>query len=245
MAMKLYSDVDIQNIANAIRSKNGSSDTYKVSEMATAISNIPNSYSASDEGKVVSNGALVAQTSDTVTANDTYDTTLINSLTVNVSGGGGSSNFAKGTVTYASDTTVNASGTVLNLSIPFKPDMFFMFLTKDSWDARSTWSNNILYCIMFAKENVFVPLYRSSTAGSENWKNSDGYIVTTGANRAATSGNTSGYGVQGFSSLIDCVTYPNWQIVQDGSNYKVQVAKFSTAVLSISQGTHNWYAWKF
>lgn len=49
---------------------------------------VPNSYSASDEGKVVSNGALVAQTSDTVTANDTYDTTLINSLTVNVSGGG-------------------------------------------------------------------------------------------------------------------------------------------------------------
>lgn len=50
---------------------------------------VPNSYSASDEGKVVSNGALVAQTSDTVTANDTYDTTLINSLTVNVSGSSG------------------------------------------------------------------------------------------------------------------------------------------------------------
>lgn len=39
--MKLYSDSDIQDIADAIRSKNGSSDTYKVSEMATAISNIP------------------------------------------------------------------------------------------------------------------------------------------------------------------------------------------------------------
>lgn len=89
MAMKLYSDSDISDIADAIRSKNGSSDTYKVSQMASAIQNISNSYSASDEGKVVSNGALVAQTSDTVTANDTYDTTLINSLTVNVSGGGG------------------------------------------------------------------------------------------------------------------------------------------------------------
>lgn len=48
---------------------------------------VPNTYAAGDEGKVVSGGALVAQTSDTVTANDTYDTTLINSLTVNVSGG--------------------------------------------------------------------------------------------------------------------------------------------------------------
>ena len=60
-------------------------DVYSYAKADVAV---PNSYSASDEGKVVSNGALVAQTSDTVTTNDTYDTTLINSLTVNVSGGG-------------------------------------------------------------------------------------------------------------------------------------------------------------
>ena len=51
---------------------------------------VPNSYAAGDEGKVVSNGALVSQTSDTATQNGTVDTTLINSLTVNVSGGGSS-----------------------------------------------------------------------------------------------------------------------------------------------------------
>ena len=51
--------------------------------------NVPNTYTSGDEGKVVSNGALVSQTSDTVTQNGTVDTTLINSLTVNVSGGGG------------------------------------------------------------------------------------------------------------------------------------------------------------
>lgn len=60
---------------------------------------VPNTYAAGDEGKVVSNGALVSQSSDTVTQNDTYDTTLINSLTVNVSGGGGS-DVATGTITF-------------------------------------------------------------------------------------------------------------------------------------------------
>lgn len=50
---------------------------------------VPNSYTASDEGKVVSNGALVSQSSATYTANDTYDTTLIDEVTVNVSGSGG------------------------------------------------------------------------------------------------------------------------------------------------------------
>lgn len=49
-----------------------------------AVVNVPNSYAAGDEGKVVSNGALVAQTSDTVTENGTYDTTLNNSIVVNV-----------------------------------------------------------------------------------------------------------------------------------------------------------------
>lgn len=79
---------------------------------AQITANVPNSYSAGDEGKVVSNGALVAQTSDTVTANDTYDTTLINSLTVNVSGGGGfsASEIAKRAIAGSITIDINSAG---------------------------------------------------------------------------------------------------------------------------------------
>lgn len=66
---------------------------------------VPNSYSSGDEGKVVSNGALVSQTSDTVTQNGTVDTTLIDSLTVNVSGGGGGQT-ATGTINLAEASNV-------------------------------------------------------------------------------------------------------------------------------------------
>lgn len=52
--------------------------------------NVPNSYSASDEGKVVSEGELVAQGSRTIIRNGTYDTTLVNEIIVDVSGGGSS-----------------------------------------------------------------------------------------------------------------------------------------------------------
>ena len=41
MSNKLYEESDVQAIANAIRSKNGSSDTYMVSEMAQAVLDIP------------------------------------------------------------------------------------------------------------------------------------------------------------------------------------------------------------
>jgi hypothetical protein len=40
MANKLYEETDIQNIANAIREKAGTADTFKVSEMANAVANI-------------------------------------------------------------------------------------------------------------------------------------------------------------------------------------------------------------
>lgn len=64
---------------------------------------VPNSYTQSDEGKVVSNGALVAQGSDTVTENGTVDTTLISSLTVAVSGGTGTAVKLTSTDTDLSD----------------------------------------------------------------------------------------------------------------------------------------------
>jgi len=41
MSLKLYEETNIQDIADAIRSKNGLSDTYTVAEMAQAIEDIP------------------------------------------------------------------------------------------------------------------------------------------------------------------------------------------------------------
>lgn len=58
--------------------------THDVTQYASASVNVPNSYSQSDEGKVVSSGELVTQTSQTITENGTYDTTLVSSVTVNI-----------------------------------------------------------------------------------------------------------------------------------------------------------------
>ena len=41
MANKLYNDTSVKAIADAIRAKNGTTDTYTIGEMATAITNIP------------------------------------------------------------------------------------------------------------------------------------------------------------------------------------------------------------
>ena len=89
MSKVVLDDSSLTGIGNALRGRYGNSTTYKPSQMAAAVTAIPNAYAAGDEGKVVSNGALVSQSSGSTTENGTVDTTLINSLAVNVSGGGG------------------------------------------------------------------------------------------------------------------------------------------------------------
>lgn len=75
------------DIADAIRERNGSSTTYTPEQMVTVIGKLPNVYKSEDEGKVVQNGALAAQTSRTVIKNGTYDTTTNDAVIVSVSGG--------------------------------------------------------------------------------------------------------------------------------------------------------------
>lgn len=125
MSKVLVTESSLESIADAIRAKNGTENTYKPGQMAAAIEalpgqstlvsksitqngsydpedddadgysavtvNVPNSYAAGDEGKVVSNGELVAQTAraSEITANGTYDTTTNDSVTVNVESGSG------------------------------------------------------------------------------------------------------------------------------------------------------------
>lgn len=65
--------------------ENGTTNAPSGKAYNKVVANVPNSYGASDEGKVVSNGALVSQTAHAeVTQNGTIDTTLNNSVTVNV-----------------------------------------------------------------------------------------------------------------------------------------------------------------
>jgi hypothetical protein len=90
---KEFADVNVQATATLISktiTANGSYDAEddEADGYSDVTVNVPNTYTASDEGKVVSNGELVAQTGTTVTQNGTYDTTENDEVVVNVSGGG-------------------------------------------------------------------------------------------------------------------------------------------------------------
>ena len=115
---------------------------------------VANSYTTQDEGKVVSNQELIAQTAypTEITENDTYDTTNYNSITVNVSSGGASS--STDVIFYDYDGTIVASYSTAdfaNLSaMPDNPT--HEGLTAQGWnwslaDAKS-------YVVAYGKLNI-------------------------------------------------------------------------------------------
>lgn len=70
MGLKLYEETSVQAIANAIRAKNGSSDTYTISEMSTAIANIPSGSGEGNTKVVADDIVLVSQNGSTVNWHD-------------------------------------------------------------------------------------------------------------------------------------------------------------------------------
>ena len=99
-------------------------DGYSSVEVA-----VPNTYAAGDEGKVVSNGALVSQTSSSTTTNGTVDTTLINSLDVEVentyAAGDEGKVVSNGELVSQTSSSTSSNGTVdttlinsLNVAVP-------------------------------------------------------------------------------------------------------------------------------
>jgi len=162
MSKALITESALTAIANAIRDKLDSADTYKPSEMAAAIESIdsgypeptgtvaitqngtanvkdyasasvsvPNSYAAGDEGKVVSNGALVSQTAHaTVTENGTIDTTLNNSVVVDVSG---NAVYAFAYVVYKQGNTVTATDGTTTLTSDTSGAYVFAITDAGTW----------------------------------------------------------------------------------------------------------------
>lgn len=68
MALKLYNETDIEAIADAIRGKNGSSDTYKVSQMAQAIDDIPSGGGGWDVSDYLDMSKPSGELASTITA---------------------------------------------------------------------------------------------------------------------------------------------------------------------------------
>lgn len=154
--------------------------------------NVPNSYGAGDEGKVVSSGALVSQTSDTCTSNGVVDTTLINSLTVNVSGGGGATLVASAEIavntTSTSATAIQWVPTTSNSQCWTTADIVYVKI-RDKAGPRGGY--------FYGSDNFFINYVKAAGVTSTNVQTLARLIFAYNTNNTYTA-NTSGYGVYAY-----------------------------------------------
>lgn len=127
--------------------------TEDVTNYATlqVIASVPNSYSASDEGKVVNNGSLYTQGSSSVTANDTYDTTLISSFTVNVSGSSGTDYLAQLLTNTLTSYSNNDVTSVITRAFSDATNLTSVSLPNVTTTGQDAFSNTKIEKLVFPK----------------------------------------------------------------------------------------------
>lgn len=158
-----------------------------VKDYASADVNVANSYSAGDEGKVVSSGALVSQTSVTKTSNGTYDTTLNNEVVVNVPQPSGNINI---TGTSQVDVSAYATAQVVDADLVagnIKKDVNILGVTGSLESGItpsgtiSITSNGTTDVTNYASASVNVPTSAPDNYIEYNWLQSGSSCVLQGA----------------------------------------------------------------
>ncbi len=151
---------------------------------------VPNSYAAADEGKVVSNGALVSQTAHAqVTANGTYDTTLNDSIEVAVSG--------SGTPVYSGTYTPAENTTGPSFDVGHAVTHFLIFPTANMWGTQSLKMFWGAYT-EFGTTMVFNATSNNAGAASVARYHQDSWFSISGTVVTCTNTGTSGVGHAGY-----------------------------------------------
>lgn len=128
MGNKLYDEASIRDIATAIREKNGTTSTYKVSEMGQAIRDI-----TIGEGVTTPTGTIE------IVTNGTHDVTNYANAFVNVLGSGGVSigNWHTGSFTIDADEAGDTYRTVVH-NLGFAPK--YVIVWTDEWNDLTIYS---------------------------------------------------------------------------------------------------------
>lgn len=160
-AVLVNKDISANGTYNA---SSDNADGYK-----KVVVDVPNSYGAGDEGKVVSNGALVAQGSETVTENGTYDTTLVDEVEVDVPSG----------VSWDAIATNDAPSGVITLTSSTVAESALARKAKTAWQCYSSTVATLGYNAFTGSGNLTAVSFPNltDTPGSQAFQSSGSLVV--------------------------------------------------------------------
>lgn len=232
MAKVLVSESNLTNIANAIRTKNGSSNTYTPAQMATAISNIP------------TGGGITPTGSINITTNGTHDVTNYASAIVSVPTGSGSSEIRVSYPTNLQNQSINFSYTNRNTTsngvLTLKPSSVTILVNAATGYTAGTISINgvdtgasQVYTRILSDGDVITVSEAEEKVISE-YNLDTTMIVGTGYSGSATtygykSGSSDGYGALRDDQFVDgssSYTVTGFYFVDNQYQYQLTVSLY-------------------
>lgn len=219
--------------------ENGTTTAPAGTAFNPVVVDVPNTYTAGDEGKVVSNGALVAQTSDTVTQNGTVNTTLNNSVVVNVPTGA----MVLGTGTFTGNGS-NKLTVPVGKKMASSDFMFYCYVPNETeFPFYSNISDFVFMEINAPKEIVYFDLSSDGTKGGQatitaKVVQSDQTIVNKTVAGPVGGGRTIRNG--GVPANPNYLQPGNMKIIKDTTGFSVNITTTGNDVQTLSGITYNW-----
>lgn len=182
MSKKLYEESDVQAIANAIRTKNGLTDTYTISQMAAAISAIETGGGGGDQPQLHAPTISISEDTLTITPNKNNGN-FVTGYNVYVNPG-------TGYVLFGTTTTLTNDLT----QYPVPPSDYSIKVTAVGENfIESDYSNELNYT------NVFYTVTNTLTNCTSNNSTTS---IRKGSAYSATISPDSGYQMKGATVLI-------------------------------------------
>lgn len=217
--------------------------------------NVPNSYSAQDEGKVVSSGALVAQGSQNVSQNGTYDTTLKNQVIVAVPNSYSASDEGKvvssGELVAQTSRNVTVNGT-------YDTTTNNEVVVNVSGGGGQTVQSNRNFAVNWDFSNPVNTRGNSSYGSSGQVLTIDGWhvyggkvtLVTGGLKLEQYSSGTNGFFMQRFTSYVTAQIVGKqftFSIIVDGELYSdtFTMPSANSGTNGVSAGGVNFRTWNY
>ena len=173
---------------------------------------------------------------------DTLDTAggTVRTITGAVESGTGSSGlYASGSITIITDTEVPTTGMLIpGIQLPFQPDIFELWMDKDSYFAITAPANNHFYHILFTKSYSTMPPQRYNATVLYD-RDTSGYIVAFGTGSYTFSGTQNGYALNTWNTLL-APTYADGFGVNANGTIKVSS---TNNTFSFYAGTYHYVAY--
>lgn len=154
--------------------------------------------------------------------------------------GGGSAQIETGTFVINNTVAISASGFILPVTLPFKPDFFKFWYDADDFSSQENPVNHRFYMFTASKIPNNMPLLYPSSGITVQHDRTDenGYVFSYCASVYQAGGD---YAINTSATIVNINSYPSFKVNDNGT---IMIGRYSSATPYLLAGRYHFVAIK-